>query len=196
MIGIPVLQSSVGDGNTILTNYMGYPTKTLMFSLLDTGCPIVTAVMNDGGTNYVKGNTLALVQSGASGGTVTVDDVDITGTILSVTLVTPGKNYSTALALTVTGGAGTDATIDITATQETLYQGTEESNVSIYVNNEQLAQANFTGIVRWTKFTDILLSTTEPVIPVTISGSYNHIKTVVNSIPSDGKVTCNFSERE
>lgn len=196
MIGIPVLQTSIGDGNTILANYYGYPTKTLMFAALDTGCPIATAAINDGGTNYQNGDILTIVQSGAIGGTVTVASIDITGTILTITLTTGGRNYSTATGLAVTGGAGSDATIDITATVETLYGGTEESNVSIYLNNEELAQSDFTDIVRWTKFTDILLSASEPVIPVTISGSYNHIKAVVNSITSDGQVTCDFSERE
>lgn len=68
-----------------------------------------------GGTGYQVADVLTVVQSGASGGTVTVEAVDSFGAITNIIVDTPGQSYVVANNLTTTGGHGTGAQIDVTA---------------------------------------------------------------------------------
>ncbi len=75
-----------------------------------------------GGTGYVVGDVLNVVQTNAYGGTVTVSSV-YAGAITGVTITTGGAGYSAAAGLATTGGTGTGATITISSvTTETLAQ--------------------------------------------------------------------------
>lgn len=76
----------------------------------------VNSVPDNGGSSYAIGNILTLVQSGASGGTVKVETVDGSGTILTLSLVTQGSGYFASHNVAVTGGAGTGALVNITET--------------------------------------------------------------------------------
>ena len=71
------------------------------------------------GLNYQVGDVLTIVQTGASGGTVTVTAVDINGVITNWSISGDGKNYSPATGLATTGGHGSGAQFDITATGNT-----------------------------------------------------------------------------
>lgn len=87
-----------------------------------TATAISAVTVAAGGTGYVVGDVLNVVQSGAYGGTVTVATV-YAGAITSVTLTTGGAGYSAAAGLATTGGTGTGATITISSvTAESLTQ--------------------------------------------------------------------------
>lgn len=75
------------------------------------------------GTGYSIGDTLTVVQSGASGGTVKVKTVGASGdiTALETTMETVGTGYSVAnsLATTVSPSGGTGATFDVLTVGDT-----------------------------------------------------------------------------
>lgn len=82
-----------------------------------TGLTTVT-VGNSGGTGYVDGDILTVVQTGASGGQVTVIATSAGGVVTAVSPMTfPGTGYALANNLATTGGTGTGATVDITELQ-------------------------------------------------------------------------------
>ncbi|MBA7541447.1 hypothetical protein ES705_33761 [subsurface metagenome] len=54
-----------------------------------------------------------MLQTGASLGTVTVNTVNDSGVILTITLLNRGSGYAVADGLDVTGGSGSGATINI-----------------------------------------------------------------------------------
>lgn len=87
------------------------------------------------GSGYKQGDTLNVVQTNGIGGTVTVATVNGSGTISAVSIANPGILYSTANGLTLTGGSGTSATLNITATTtETLQQSISRANTYLYYN--------------------------------------------------------------
>lgn len=87
------------------------------------------------GSGYKVGDTLNIVQSNGIGGTVTVSTVNGSGTISAVSIANPGILYSTANGLATTGGSGTSATLNITATTtETLSQAIFRANTYLYYN--------------------------------------------------------------
>jgi len=69
------------------------------------------------GSGYALGDVLTVVQAGASGGTLEVTEIDDTGAVTEVALLTRGTGYSadTGLATTVAPAGGTGCTIDISA---------------------------------------------------------------------------------
>jgi len=80
---------------------------------------MATVTLGVGGTGYTVNDVLTVVQSGASGGTVTVTSV-AAGVITGVSLTTGGTGYSIANGLAVTGGTGANATINITAIADSM----------------------------------------------------------------------------
>lgn len=88
-----------------------------------TNSSIATATVGgSSGTGYVQGDILNIVQGNAYAGTVQVTTV-YAGAITGINILTGGIGYTVANNLTVTGGTGTGATIDITSlTTETLTQ--------------------------------------------------------------------------
>lgn len=91
-----------------------------------------------GGTGYKVGDILNIIQTNGIGGTATVATISgggSSGTIASVSIANPGILYSVANGLSVTGGSGTSATLNITATTtETLAQAIARANTYLYFN--------------------------------------------------------------
>lgn len=119
--GYEIYRSISGGSYLKITPTPFFPTPGAAFSFTDNNLPVPgigTATLGSGGTgSYIAGNVLTVIQSGASGGTVTVTAAS--GgviTAISATPTTVGVNYSTASGLAVTGGGGTGATINITST--------------------------------------------------------------------------------
>lgn len=85
-----------------------------------------------GGTGYVVGDLLNVVQGAAYGGVVRVTSV-YAGAVTGVTVVTGGAGYSAAAGLATTGGTGSGCTITIASvTTETLTQAIARVSEMIY----------------------------------------------------------------
>jgi len=76
------------------------------------------------GTGYAVGNTVSIIQSGASYGTATVAAIGSGGSVTSLTPLVQGTGYSVGSALTTTTitGSGINLEVDITAVGETPLQ--------------------------------------------------------------------------
>lgn len=97
-----------------------------------TNTSINTVTVAAGGTGYVVGDILNIVQGSAYGGTVTVTSV-YAGAVTAVTVTTGGIAYTTGSGLTTTGGTGTGCTITIASvTTETLAQAIARTANLIY----------------------------------------------------------------
>lgn len=84
-------------------------------------------VGSSGGTGYVVGDIVTVVQGGASNGQLKVSTVSsgvVTGLVLAG-IGLQGTGYAVANNLTTTGGTGTGLTVDITAIGESLLQAAE-----------------------------------------------------------------------
>lgn len=79
----------------------------------------VTPTATPSGTGYQIGDVLTIVQTGASGGTITVTSVNTAGAITGADVTTSGINYAVANGLSVTGGHGASGQIDIVAVTAT-----------------------------------------------------------------------------
>jgi hypothetical protein len=79
------------------------------------GSNIATIAIDAAGSGYDVGDALTVIQSGASGGTVTVTTVGGSGNITGISLTTAGIGYSDAAGLSTSGGHGTLATVTISA---------------------------------------------------------------------------------
>ncbi len=87
-----------------------------------TATTIGSVAVTSGGSGYVIGDILNVIQGSGYGGTVTVSSV-YAGAITGITLTTGGSGYSTASGLATTGGSGTGATVQVASvTTETLAQ--------------------------------------------------------------------------
>ncbi len=94
-----------------------FSVKSLTLGLTATG--LFTVVPgSSAGTGYVVGDVLTVVQSGASGGTVTVTSVSGGAvTEFAAQATSFGTGYGVASGLATTGGTGSGATVNVTATQ-------------------------------------------------------------------------------
>lgn len=74
-----------------------------------------------GGSGYAPNDVLTVVQSGGSGGTITVNTVGGSGEVATATLTTPGTGYAVAngLATTVAPAGGSGCTINILTLTDT-----------------------------------------------------------------------------
>ncbi len=76
-----------------------------------------TPTVDAPGSGYALGDVLTIAQAGSSGtATVSVNGIDGTGGVTSVSLVQNGSNYSTATGVPTTGGTGTGCTLNIAGT--------------------------------------------------------------------------------
>lgn len=77
---------------------------------------ITGLTVNTGGSGYVVGDVITVVQSGASGGQATVAAVS-SGAVTSLTISSssPGTAYSVVTGLATTGGTGSGLTVNITS---------------------------------------------------------------------------------
>jgi phage tail sheath protein FI len=95
------------------------------------------AVGASGGTGYVDGDVLTIVQAGASGGTVKVTSIGAGGVVTGIALATPGVGYAVATNLATTGGTGTGAQISISAVVQLPTLKITASNPGVWGNNLQ-----------------------------------------------------------
>lgn len=81
-------------------------------------------VGSSGGTGYVVGDIITVVQGGASGGQLTVTTIGGSGAITGLAIIagSQGTGYAIANNLATTGGTGTGGEVDITAIGETALQ--------------------------------------------------------------------------
>lgn len=120
--------TALDDGKTI--GWADYrpkifvPYKERLLGFNDNSTGIGTMSLGSGGTNYTAEDVITVVQNGGSSGTVTVNTVDGSGVILTVTLLTAGSGYVVANGLAVTGGTGSGATINILALNPTAIRET------------------------------------------------------------------------
>jgi hypothetical protein len=85
-----------------------------------------------GGTGYVVGDIVNIVQGGASHGQATVTAVTggaVTALVANI-IGGQGTGYSVAASLSTTGGTGTGLQVDITAIGESLLQATEACRIA------------------------------------------------------------------
>lgn len=84
------------------------------------GTAIETVTVGAGGTNYVVGDLVSVLQSGASGAILAVGTIGTNGVVTSLNTIpgSQGTGYSVASSLTTTGGSGTGLTVNITAIGE------------------------------------------------------------------------------
>lgn len=89
-----------------------------LYGLTSNSTGLTTVTVGDsGGTGYVVGDLVTVVQGGGSGGQVTVEAVS-GGVVTAVSPSTfPGTGYALANNLATTGGTGTGLTVDITQLQ-------------------------------------------------------------------------------
>ena len=69
--------------------------------------------LGEGGTGYEAFDNINIIQEGASGGIAKVESVDGAGIIQSISIQSRGEDYKIENGLSVTGGSGTGATINI-----------------------------------------------------------------------------------
>ena len=120
----------------------------------------LTLTIAAGGTNYVVGDILTIVQSGASGGTARVASITAGGVVATVTFLTGGKLYGIAntLATTTDSVAGADCTLNITAV--TLVGNLAGTNASKYVLFAQYVVGNGSAVTLSTSFRKKVISST------------------------------------
>jgi hypothetical protein len=98
---------------------------------------------NDGGTNYVDGETVTI--SGATGtgatGTATVTD----GAIDSITIVSHGSGYVNGESVTINGGTGSDATGTITTSSNVIKVHHENHGMYAEDSNVEISGATDIG---------------------------------------------------
>jgi hypothetical protein len=75
---------------------------------------IISVSINSGGNNYQVNDVLNVVQTGGTGGQVTVTAVS-GGVITGIRLTNGGTGYTTATNVATSGGSGTSATVNIVA---------------------------------------------------------------------------------
>jgi hypothetical protein len=77
---------------------------------------ISTFALNAAGSGYLVGDTLTVVQTGASGGQVQVSSVGAGGAVTGLTLLAGGSGYVVANGVATTLGTGTGCSINILST--------------------------------------------------------------------------------
>ncbi|CAK9249996.1 unnamed protein product [Sphagnum jensenii] len=117
-------QSAPAPLNATFPTDFGYKISQLVpdattypVSVVVTAGAINTATIGSGGTGYVVGDTVTVVQSGASGGEFTVTAVS-SGVVTAVSKLAAnwGTGYTTATGLSTTGGTGSGLTLTIAST--------------------------------------------------------------------------------
>jgi uncharacterized protein len=95
------------------------------------------AVGASGGAAYVDGDTLTIVQTGASGGTVKVTSVSASGAVTGISLAAPGTGYAVGTNLATSGGTGSGAQVNISAVAALPTLKITASNPGVWGNNLQ-----------------------------------------------------------
>jgi hypothetical protein len=98
------------SGNGIQSSYSGAVDR---FAVDPTNDAIVNATVSSGGIGYSVGDTITIVQPGASGGQAVIASVS-GGAVTGLTSITQGVKYATATTLVTSGGHGSGLTVNIT----------------------------------------------------------------------------------
>jgi hypothetical protein len=93
----------------------GTDPQGLLAVALSSGIAAVVINSANEGLNYVVGDVVTVSQNGASGATLQVTSVGAFGNITGTSLLTPGSGYSVANGVSLSGGSGTNASINITS---------------------------------------------------------------------------------
>ena len=99
------------DGSLSVASGSDYNGLLIPCAILTTITEIVIA---GGGTGYEVGDVVTIVQDDNTTATAIVTSVDEDGVITGISIVDGGEDYTEEEDLTVTGGSGTGATVDIT----------------------------------------------------------------------------------
>jgi len=169
------------------------PPQYLWIGLQDATAIQTVTVGDSGGTGYATGDILTVVQSGASGGTVLVGTVTGGGVISSLTVLAQGTGYSIASGLTVTGGSGSGADVNITAVGETPLQSLQacrNANGSWYAcMSTSAVDADHEAIAAWIEAATpvgIYLAAVQDqtVLSVLKAGNYNRTMSLYTTTQS------------
>lgn len=89
--------------------------QNLKYALFISSIATIGSTPTAGGSGYAPGDVITVVQTGASGGTVTVATVDGSGKVLTLntTPVSAGTGYSIGAGKSTSGGTGNGCTIEI-----------------------------------------------------------------------------------
>ncbi len=81
----------------------------------------------NGGTGYVVGDVVTVVQSGASAGKLKITGIGTAGIVTSFSVIegSQGTGYSVATGLPVTGGTGTGLLVNLTSVGETCLEAVQ-----------------------------------------------------------------------
>lgn len=112
-IGSEVVMSEFYGAALTARSNPNIPTFSILSVLAGTSGGVASYTIATGGTGYTVGDVLTFVQSGGSGGTVTVLSVS-GGVITGMGTPTAGAGYKIGTGLATTGGTGTGATLNIT----------------------------------------------------------------------------------
>lgn len=106
----------------------------------------LTLTIAAGGTGYVVGDILTIVQTGASGGTARVATITEGGVVETITFLTGGKLYGIAntLATTTDSAEGADCTLNITAV--TFVGNLSRTNAKKFILFAQYAVGNGSAV--------------------------------------------------
>lgn len=133
--GLPLISFRAHGKNNIYDPRLGACTGVKAAGMSATGHSYAVPAL------YGVYDVLNLVQSGASGGQITVTGVDGSGHITSFVVTSPGTGYSLG-ACTVTGGHGTGATFVISAL-------TGAAGCNVYSENPVLCIADYLTDLTW-----------------------------------------------
>jgi Protein of unknown function (DUF3383) len=98
------------------------PTPQVLWIGLQNSTGINTIAVGTGGTGYLVGDIVGIVQTSASGGQATVAAISTGGVVTSLVLLNAGNGYTPATGLATSGGSGTGLTVNLTGTGETALQ--------------------------------------------------------------------------
>lgn len=117
---------------------------------------IATGAFSNGGTGYVVGDILNIIQGNGYGGTVTVTSV-YGGAITGFTVTTGGAGYIVGAGNAVTGGTGTGAVFTVsTVTTETLAQAIARCANMIYFCG--IISTNYGANTSWLALANVVQS--------------------------------------
>lgn len=106
-----VSASRYANGIRLEANAVSFVSSTKTISHLSGSIATINLAGGSGGSGYAVNNVLTIT-GGTVNGTATVNTVDGSGVVLTMTLTTKGYGYTTGVKAT-TGGAGTNCTINV-----------------------------------------------------------------------------------
>ena len=131
-------------------------------------------------------STATVTFSGGSGtGASAVAYVSAAGTIFGIDITNPGRGYTNPVSVTITGGGGYGATINVIidariGTLRTIYY---DSNAQRQIVNDNVGEINYeTGVVTINSIKILSVSSIDGLIRLTIESDSGIIETVRNTV--------------